>query len=62
MLSTKAILKWAEKRRQLPAYHPRAKFVNDSKVQQFLEWLEDEEEEDEDDSEDDDDEEEDEEV
>lgn len=59
LLSTKGILKWAEKRRQLPAYHPRAKFVNDPKVQQFLEWLEEEEEEDEDDSEDDDDEEED---
>jgi hypothetical protein len=52
LLSADAILSWAEKRKKLSALHPKSKFVHDSKVQEFLEWLENEDDEEDEDDED----------
>jgi hypothetical protein len=56
LLSSAAILQWAEHRHKLSSDHPKARFVHDSKVMEFLEWLKDEEEgsDDDDDDEEDD--------
>lgn len=51
LLSTSAILQWGEIRERLPVGHPRRRFIEDSKVKEFLEWLGDEEGEDEEESE-----------
>ena len=52
LLSAAGILQWAEKRQKLSALHPKSKFVHDPKVEEFLEWLEDEEEDDDEEEED----------
>lgn len=54
LLSTEAILQWANKRDSLKASHPRSRFILEEKVREFIEWLRDEEDGDDDDDEDDD--------
>ena len=55
LLSTEAILKWAQKREGLKSSHPRSRFIQDAKVKEFIEWLREEEDDEDDDDDDEDD-------